>query len=103
MQSRQRGPLAGKRVLVTGAAGAIGSATCAELRRRGACVVGLDRRGGEGIIQADVTSSEAVERAVAQALNELGGLDILINLAGIGLPQDAGTPPGEDVASPWRS
>ncbi|WP_069801256.1 SDR family NAD(P)-dependent oxidoreductase [Thermogemmatispora onikobensis] len=98
MQSHQRGPLVGKRVLITGAAGAIGSATAAELRRQGARVIGLDRRGGEDIIQADVTSSEAVERAVAQAINELGGLDLLINLAGIGLPQDAGAPPSEDVA-----
>jgi NAD(P)-dependent dehydrogenase (short-subunit alcohol dehydrogenase family) len=93
-----RGPLSGKRILITGAAGAIGHATRKALLQRGARVAGIDRRACDGIIQADVTSSEAVERAVSQAINDLGGLDILINLAGIGLPQDAGSPPREDVA-----
>jgi nucleoside-diphosphate-sugar epimerase len=42
------------RVLITGAAGGIGSAAAAELRARGARVVGLDLQPGEDILACDV-------------------------------------------------
>lgn len=89
--------LHGKRVLMTGASGGIGKATCEELRRLGARVVGIDRKADAGVLEADITDRAAVQRAVQQALDELGGLDILLNVAGIGLPQDAGMMPGEEV------
>jgi NAD(P)-dependent dehydrogenase (short-subunit alcohol dehydrogenase family) len=83
------------RVLLTGAAGGIGSAAAAELRRRGAQVIGLDVRRGEDIIECDVRDQDAVDAAVAEAIERLGGLDVLVNNAGIGTPQSAGAAPDE--------
>ncbi len=98
------------RVIVTGAASGIGAAACAELRRRGAQVAGLDLRAGDGVIACDVRDQASVDAAVAQAIERLGGLDVLINNAGIGIPQSAGDRPGDDalavldvnLVGPWR-
>jgi NAD(P)-dependent dehydrogenase (short-subunit alcohol dehydrogenase family) len=98
------------RILITGAAGGIGSAASAELRRHGARVVGLDLHEGPDILACDVRDQAAVGRTVAAAIDRLGGLDVLINNAGIGLPQSAGAPPAEDARAgidvkqlgPWR-
>jgi NAD(P)-dependent dehydrogenase (short-subunit alcohol dehydrogenase family) len=98
------------RVLLTGAAGSIGIATAAELRERGARVVGLDLLKGRDILACDVRDQAVVDRAVAEAVRMLGGLDVLINNAGLGLPQSAGAAPDEDALSvidvnllgPWR-
>ena len=98
------------RVLLTGAAGGIGQATAAELRRQGAHVVGLDLHEGPDVIACDVRDQAAVDRAVQHAVDRLGGLDVLINNAGLGLPQSAGAPPGGDALAvidvnllgPWR-
>ncbi len=87
------GALDGKRVLVTGAAGAIGSAACDALRRAGARVVGLDRRPHPGGLVADLRDAAAVRRAVEEAVARLGGLDVLVNNAGVGAPCDAGVAP----------
>jgi nucleoside-diphosphate-sugar epimerase len=54
-----------RRALVTGASGAFGSATGAELRERGAAVLGLDLRAGPDVIECDVRDGAAVDRAVA--------------------------------------
>jgi NAD(P)-dependent dehydrogenase (short-subunit alcohol dehydrogenase family) len=85
-----------KRVIITGAASGIGAATAAELRRRGDDVVGLDLNATEDIVACDVTDQESVNGAVAAALERLGGLDALINSAGIGNPQSATQPPGAE-------
>ena len=99
------------RVVITGAASGIGAATAASLRARRAQVVGLDiNAGSEDIIACDVRDQESVDRAVAEAIERLGGLDVLINCAGIGDPQSAGERPGEDalrvldvnLLGPWR-
>jgi NAD(P)-dependent dehydrogenase (short-subunit alcohol dehydrogenase family) len=98
------------RVIVTGAPGGIGRAACAALRARGARVVGLDLRAGDEVIACDVRDQAAVDAAVAEAIERLGGLDVLVNNAGVGTPQSAGEAPGEDALAvldvnligPWR-
>jgi 2-keto-3-deoxy-L-fuconate dehydrogenase len=79
----------GLRALVTGGASGIGEATARLLQERGAGVAVLDRdvRGvAEPLIgvQADVTDDAAVRAAVGTAAERLGGLDVLVNNAGIG-------------------
>lgn len=87
-----------KRVIITGAASGIGEATAAELRGRGAQVVGLDLNGSEDVIACDVTDQQSVDKAVAAAVERLGGqLDALVNCAGIGIPQSAAERPGPDA------
>ena len=51
------------RVVVTGAAGGIGTAAIAELRARGASVVGLDLAGAD--VECDVRDQASVDAAVA--------------------------------------
>ena len=80
-----------KRIIITGAAGGIGSATVALLRARGAQVVGLDLAGAD--LECDVRDQASVDRAVAAAIDQLGGLDVLINNAGLGTPQSAAPRP----------
>jgi NAD(P)-dependent dehydrogenase (short-subunit alcohol dehydrogenase family) len=69
------------RVIVTGAAGGIGAATVEKLRSRGARVAGLDLRGDDDVIACDVRDQASVDAAVAEAIERLGGLDVLINNA----------------------
>jgi 3-oxoacyl-[acyl-carrier protein] reductase len=87
-------PLTDKVALVTGAAGAIGSAIARALVRAGAAVVGVDAAesvgermavlGGSGL-RGDVTDPRFAVEAVAAAVDFGGRLDILINAAGIQL------------------
>jgi NAD(P)-dependent dehydrogenase (short-subunit alcohol dehydrogenase family) len=91
----------GKRVLVTGASGTFGRAIAQALTARGARVVGLDLAPRDDdpvpVIPADITNDDSVNHAVAQAIDKLGGLDILINNAGIGGPAPAELPPDAEV------
>lgn len=90
--------LAGGAVLVTGAAGAFGSATRDALRERGARVVGLDVTAGDHVLTCDVADPASVRAATADALGELGGrLDLLVHFAGVGPAVDAGREPDGDV------
>ncbi len=76
-------PGAGRRVLVTGAAGNIGRAACPGLAARGWRVRGLDSAPLDGVagladppVVADIDDAAAIERAMA-------GMDAVVHLAGI--------------------
>ena len=77
---------AGRTALVTGGASGIGLATADLLAQRGAQVAVLDvtKSAAHLSVVADVTDDAQVRQAVAEAEAALGGLDILINNAGIG-------------------
>ena len=77
------------RMIVTGGGSGIGYAVAAEGMARGArvAVFDVDPAGApEGALQykADVTDDESVVRAVAEAAEAMGGLDVVVNNAGIG-------------------
>ena len=79
----------GLAALVTGAGSGIGAATAAELLERGAQVAALDldpAGAPDGCLRlsADLTDDEAVRDAVRSAAEDLGGVDVLVNNAGIG-------------------
>ena len=83
-------PIADRRVLVTGASSGIGAATAVALLERGARVAGLARRhgrlaqvGGLLAVPADVSDPAAAGSGVDSAVTALGGLDVLINAAGV--------------------
>jgi NAD(P)-dependent dehydrogenase (short-subunit alcohol dehydrogenase family) len=83
--------LSGRRAVVTGAGSGIGLAVTQRLVEEGARVVGADLDTsaladlGEKVIavKADLGSTDGAESVVSQALEELGGLDILVNNVGI--------------------
>lgn len=100
-----------ERVIITGAASGIGAATMAELERRGARVIGLDVNAEKGaLIACDVRDQDSVDGAVHEAIARLGGLDVLINNAGLATPQSAGLAPDAkalavldvNLIGPWR-
>ncbi|WP_128801230.1 MULTISPECIES: SDR family oxidoreductase [unclassified Streptomyces] len=79
----------GLKALVTGGASGIGRATAELLATRGAqvAVLDLDPSSVDKPLlahRADVTDDASVREAVAAGVAELGGLDVLINNAGIG-------------------
>jgi NAD(P)-dependent dehydrogenase (short-subunit alcohol dehydrogenase family) len=84
--------LTGRRILITGAASGIGRAAAELFIQRGARVALLDRDatvktvvdGTVGLV-ADVADEAVVARAVAEAAAALGGIDGVVNSAGIDL------------------
>ncbi|SDT20055.1 SDR family NAD(P)-dependent oxidoreductase [Actinoplanes derwentensis] len=91
----------GMRVLVTGASGTFGRAVCTRFDRLGARVVGLDVAPRVNdpveVLPCDITDDTAVPAAVTEATDLLGGLDLLVNNAGVGGPAPAELPPGDEV------
>lgn len=96
--------LTGKRVLISGAARGIGAATARRLHSAGAKValLGIEPELLRAVAaecegtahECDVRDRAAVERAVAEAVDALGGLDVFIANAGVAaqLPLDGGDP-----------
>jgi 3-hydroxy acid dehydrogenase / malonic semialdehyde reductase len=84
--------LAGKTAIVTGASSGIGRATAHALRAAGARTgVGarrVDRLDGDVAEQLDVADVASCERFVARMVEEFGGIDILVNAAGLALGRD---------------
>ncbi|WP_063053548.1 SDR family NAD(P)-dependent oxidoreductase [Nocardia arthritidis] len=83
-----------KRVFITGSGAGIGKAIAALFAERGARVVVSDideesaalaaeQIGAAGIANCDVTDETQVQAAITRAVDVLGGLDVLINNAGI--------------------
>ncbi|HUB14779.1 MAG TPA: SDR family NAD(P)-dependent oxidoreductase [Acetobacteraceae bacterium] len=91
------GRVDGRRILVTGAGGGIGFACAERFAREGAGVALLDRDHEAGLraearlgaphvfVAADVTDTASVATAIARSVAALGGLDGVVNAAGIDL------------------
>ena len=87
------GRVEGRRCLVTGAAQGLGRTFCVALAREGALVAGLDvadlaatrAEVGERFVPvtADVTDPPSVQAAIAGLDERLGGIDVLVNNAGV--------------------
>lgn len=87
----------GKVALITGAASGIGRATAALLARHGAAVVVADINSSGGqrtvadvgdkalFVTLDVTAEAAWQQAIGATIQQFGGLDVLVNCAGIGI------------------
>jgi rhamnulose-1-phosphate aldolase/alcohol dehydrogenase len=104
-------PLAGRVAFVTGAASGIGRAIAARLAAEGAAVVLADRDasgaetaaeelGGPDVaaaIEVDVSDEAAVEAAVREAAATFGGVDLVVNNAGLSISK----PLAETTAADW--
>ena len=92
-------PLGGRRILVTGGATGIGAAAVGALTEAGAEVAATYHQAPppDGLtatwLQCDVRDADAVSAMVRQAAERLGGLDVLVNAAGLwqaGIPGHIG-------------
>lgn len=106
--SSRVGRLQGRRIVITGAASGIGKAAAVLFAKEGAALALLDldpqgitetarQIGGHGF-QADVSNDESVSAAVEAAAKALGGIDGLVNAAGI----MRSSPMADSPAAAWR-
>lgn len=78
--------LSGRRALVAGGAGGLGRAACDTLAELGAAVAVVDLRaaGARDVeIVADLADEEAARAALREAVQALGGLDVLVHCAAL--------------------
>ncbi|CAN7408801.1 SDR family oxidoreductase [Pseudarthrobacter oxydans] len=73
----------GRGVVVTGGSSGIGKAIAEAFLANGDRVAVLDRAGGDGAIRVDVADESSVRAAFAEARDRLGGIDVLVNSAGL--------------------
>ncbi|HEX6167365.1 MAG TPA: SDR family NAD(P)-dependent oxidoreductase, partial [Acidimicrobiales bacterium] len=102
----------GKKAVVVGGASGMARATAEMLSERGASVAILDlptSAGGEvaaaiggSFHAADITDFEGVERALADAVGQLGGLHIAVNTAGGGIGMRTLTREGPHALDAFR-
>jgi rhamnulose-1-phosphate aldolase/alcohol dehydrogenase len=104
-------PLAGRIALVTGGGSGIGRATARRLAAEGACVVVADRDAGSAAdvageigsadaavaVAADVTSEADIAAAFAAAALAFGGVDLVVNNAGLSISK----PLAETTVADW--
>lgn len=88
-----------KKIIITGASGGFGKLTVLSLLKKGHQVAATMRNpqgknkevatelenAGATIIEMDVTDTESVNKGVQQAIDALGGLDVVVNNAGRGV------------------
>src|SRR6185312_5205576 len=108
-------PLSGRVALVTGSGGGIGKAIAKKFAEEGACVIINDineERISETVsefeklftkdnvasVKLDVTDQQTIEEAVKAAALEFGGVDIVVNNAGISISK----PIGEHTLEDWN-
>lgn len=98
------GEFDGLKAIVTGGASGIGAATAAMLIGRGATVAVLDvsfvstTAGVPLQVPCDIANSESSNDAITEAAKRLGGIDIVVNNAGIGAVGDV----TENSEAEWR-
>jgi 3-hydroxy acid dehydrogenase/malonic semialdehyde reductase len=92
--------LSGKTAIVTGASSGIGQATARALKEAGVRVAGgarrVERLETDVKLELDVTDRQSSERFVSAAVEQLGGLDILFNNAGLALGRHPFTESSEE-------
>jgi 3-oxoacyl-[acyl-carrier protein] reductase len=94
-----------RRAIVTGAASGIGRASALLLKRGGVAVIGLDIAAAPQaapadafpVLRVDITDEQQVREGVAEAARQLGGLDLLVNSAGIEIEAPLGEIRAEDL------
>jgi 3-oxoacyl-[acyl-carrier protein] reductase len=110
--------LAGKRAVITGSSRGIGAATAKLFASQGATVVvthrssgahidgvvrSISRAGGKAIaVHGDVSDPASVERIFSTVEHELGGLDILVNYAGLADGSLWGVPLSRTTLDMWK-
>ena len=104
--SLSTGEFLGWRVVITGGSSGIGLAIGLRFLARGASVVSLDMKrvyDAEGIAwqHCDVADDLSVREAIDAAVAELGGLDVLVNNAGVGMQGTVDESP-ELAEAEWR-
>lgn len=100
--------LDGRRIIITGGASGMGESLVRAFPELGAQVVSLDltaeageriaRESGAHFVEVDVSNKESVDAAFAEAIETLGGLDVLIHAAGIA----PASPAAENTVELWN-
>lgn len=99
------GPLSGRRAIVTGAATGVGAAALTALADAGADVVGIfnktepvpELKDRASWLNCDLRDRSAVQATFSEAAAMLGGLEVLVNAAGLWMPSEPETLTEQDL------